>query len=98
MLPLNQAFNGVPINPKANTFLSKRILILLDVLIVRVVKFIFILLITMFMMFCSDLKIFIPVFLIWAPLINLPESPSPGIKRRALKTLYVILLDGADHF
>lgn len=98
MLPLNQAFNGVPIDPKENTFLSKRTLILLDVLIVPVVKYIFILLIKMFMMFCSDLKIFIPVFLIWPPLINLPESPSPGIKKRALKTLYVILLDGADHF
>lgn len=76
MLPLNQAFNGVSINPKGNTFLSKRTLILLDVLVVPVVKYIFILLIKMIMMFCSDLKIFIPVFVIWAIPIE-----SPGIKK-----------------
>ena len=45
MLPLNQAFNGVPINPKGNTLLSMRTLLLLDVLVVPVVKYIFILLI-----------------------------------------------------
>ena len=78
MLPLtgNQAFNGVSINPKGNTFLSLRTLILLDVLVVPVMKCIFILLIMIFMMFCSDLKIFIPVFLIWA----IPRE-SPGIKK-----------------
>ena len=76
MLRLNQAFNGVPINPKGNTLLSMRTLLLLDVLVVPVVKYIFILLIKMFMMFCSDLKIFIPVFLIWA----IPRE-SPGIKK-----------------
>ena len=76
MLPLNQAFNGVPINPKGNTLLSMRTLLLLDVLVVPVVKYIFILLIKMFMMFCSDLKIFIPVFFIWA----IPRE-SPGIKK-----------------
>lgn len=76
MLPLNQAFNGVPINPKGNTLLSMTTLLLLDVLVVPVVKYIFILLIKMFMMFCSDLKIFIPVFLIWA----IPRE-SPGIKK-----------------
>ena len=45
-------------------------------MIVPVVKYIFILLIKMLMMFCSDLKIFIPVFLIWAT-----PRESPGIKK-----------------
>ena len=71
---INQAFNRVPINPKGNTFLSKKALILLDVLIVPVVKCIFILLIMIFTMFCSDLKILIPVFLIWST-----PHQSPGI-------------------
>ena len=73
MLPLNQAFNGVPINPKGNTLLSKRTLLLLDVLVVPVVKYIFILLIKMFMMFAVTSKSSFLCFLFGQSHVNLPE-------------------------